>query len=596
MILWLLAAFIQMTFLPGYIMTNLVSKKLGWKGNIIEAGLFSFINSMIINYLLSMLLIAIHAFIHPVLVIVFIIECITALYLHFRGHYIWKYSIDKTMWTKVISRQNRHWLYSLVVVITAVISVIWFIILIVNNIGTVFMDNDAVGSYNSWAISLVQGKIPGTAYYPLLVVSNWAVGYVLAGSTLQFAAKAMMPLFLAFILLILVNLYLQENRKVYLLAISCICAITAKMAYFYICEGSMDYAVSFYTIAGIYCLIRGRQEKENREKFIMYMLMAGIVAISIGITKQAGLLLVPLLVLFAGCIGLLKRIRKKYIIYFLMGFLFITLSFYICSFIGVQTGTNASYVGWLVGGIHEGRSWIQRIFFSVWTIYSIWYMLAPLMVIPVVASLMDSDWRWVNITVFFPYTIVWMLGFSYDTRNWTVGMILWGIAIAFGIDYIIEALGKQNAERKIAVGFVAAIVLCTAVILYRVPTDRLEKIQIEQQKNFVDAELNEAIYTYFDEHERQGKILSYMSHIGHLPGLEDSCIFAGLDYASDEEFDAYYKKITDKEVGYIVFPDLDGGRYTACPKIKEDLERRIAEGTITIIWENGEKMFASVRN
>lgn len=595
MVLWLLAAFLQMTFLPGYIMTSLFSTKLGWNGNIIEAGLFSFINSIIINYLLSMLLIAIHAFIHPVLVVIFIVECIIVLYLHFRGHYIWKYSIEKTMWAKGISKVDKHCLYFFVVVVVAVVSVIWFIILLVNNIGTIFMDNDAVGSYNSWAISLTQGKIPSTAYYPLLIVSNWAVGYVLAGSTLEFAAKAMMPLFLAFILLVLVNLYLKERRMAYLLAIPCVCFITAKMAYFYICEGSMDYAVSFYTIAGIYCLIRAGQEKE-KDNFLMYMLMAAIVAISIGITKQAGLLLAPLLVLFAVCNGLLKRISKKHIIYFLLAFLFITLSFYIWSFIGVQTGTNSSYVGWLVGGIHAGRSWIQRIFFSVWTIYSIWYMLAPLMVIPVLASLMDPKWRWVNITVFFPYTVVWMLGFSYDTRNWTVGMVLWGIAIAFGIEYIIEAWRKKNAERKIAIGFVTAIVLCTGVILYRVPTARLENIQIDQQKKFVDAELNEAIYTYFDEHEMDGKILSYMSHVAYLPGMEDNCIFAGLDYANDDEFDAYYKKITDKEVGYIVFPDIDGGRYTECPRIKEDLERRIAEGTITIIWKDGEKMFASVKN
>lgn len=595
MIIGLLVAFIQMTFLPGYIILSLLTNRLKLeKQNGIEILLFSFVNSLLSNYLICLILIILNIFIRPVLVGVFIFECAVFLYL-FASRKCAKTA--KIGWKDLRNEINIHDIYWIFAVVAVSISIIWAIWLFFNNVGTVFMDNDAIGAYNQWAVALTQGKVPGTNYYPLLIVSNWAVAYVLAGSTLQFAAKAIMPLFIIYILAMLISLYAYEKKKAYLLAVPCVCIIVAKMSYFYICEGSMDYAVSFFAVGGIYCIIRAYREKENKDKFSMYMIMAGTMVISIGITKQAGLLIAPLLVIFAGCLGILKKISKKSMVVFGIMFSVIVISFYLWSYIGVQTGTNASYVNWLIGGIHGGRNWIERIAFSTWTVYGIWYIVSPIMAVATLVSLLDRQWRWVNIVLFFPYTVVWMLGFSYDTRNWTVGMILWGIAIAFGVDYIMEGLrnGKIQ-EKRIAKGALICMVLGVGIILYRVPSQRLENAQIEQQKKIVDPELNAELYSYFDTHKIDGKILSYMSHVGYLPELADYCIFAGLDYASDDEYYSYYEKITDKDVAYIIFPDIVSPRYDQCPMIKNDLEKRIAEGKINIVWQNGEKMFATIEN
>lgn len=541
-----------------------------------------------------MLLISLHIFIQPVLLGILVVECVAFLVLFISGKHIQAYSMCQNCLLVRGKGSSCSVLYTILTIIAAIISVIWVVNLFINNLGTIFTDNDAVGAYNVWAVSLTQGKVPSTAYYPMLVVSNWAVGYVISGCTLQFAAKAMMPLFFIFILVLLICLYISEQKNAYLLAVSCVCIIAVRMSEFYICEGSMDYAISFFTVGGIYCLIRAMREKADNGRFRMYIWMAGVMAICVGVTKQAGLLIAPLLVLLAFFFGLFSHISKKQICLFLSAFGLIVLTFYLWSFIGVLLGTNASYVDWLVGGIHGGRNLLQRILFSAWSVYGYWLILFPFMIIVALVSLMNTTFRWVDLAVFFPYTIVWMLGFSYDTRNWTVGTILWGIAIAFGIDYIIELIYKKIVKTKIVDGIILLLIFfACGSILYRIPSDTIISEHVEQEKLLVDPELNEALYSYFEENEIDGKILSYMSHVGKLPELGDYYVGARLNFASDDEFDAYLQQISNKEVGYIVFPDIQTS-YEKCPLIKADLQKKIDDNELSIVWANGIKMFAVV--
>lgn len=139
-----------------------------------------------------MLLVTLHIINRPVLIGIVLIEFILFLYIFISGKNVLICPIFMThnylIWGKRIP------IVKILTIIAAIISVVWVINLFVNNLGTIFTDNDVVGAYNVWAGSLTQGKVPPTAYYPMLIVSNWAAGYAISGCTLQFAAKAMMPL------------------------------------------------------------------------------------------------------------------------------------------------------------------------------------------------------------------------------------------------------------------------------------------------------------------------------------------------------------------------------------------------------------------
>lgn len=589
----LIISFIQMCFLPGCLFVKCASKKIKIDNvNMIDGIVFSFASSLLFNYLLCIILFSLGIFRQPVMIAVVIGEFIFAGYLFYYDKRKCVTKLNSIQVTLGGRTDNNFYVYRCVVAIAVSISLAWVLMLSVNNIGTIFMDNDAVGAYNKWAEMLVDGEIPYTAYYPMLIVTNWALGYVLTGTTLQFSAKAMMPLFLMLILLMLFNLYLTEKKRAYLLAIPCVCVIVHRMSYFYICEGSMDYAISFFAVGGSYCLIRAKRESDNVKVASWYLLMAAIMSICIGVTKQAGLLIGPLLVLLMVCYGLRSLISRKQLMVFGIAFSIIVLSFYLWSFIGVQIGTNASYVDWLVGGIHGGRTLFQRIYFAAVSVYGYWLICFPVMIILALISLLDKTWRWVNICIFFPYTIVWVLGFSYDTRNWTVGTILWAIGIAVGIDYIMECLHKKWHGIMIVDGIIAVTVsLGCFWALSCVSEEDINSLHIEQEKTLVDAELNEVLYEYFEDKQIEGKILSYMSHIGQLPELGEYYVGAGLNYASDNEYDTYINNISNEDVAYIVFPDIESG-YKNCPKIKEDIEQRIENKEMTIVWQNGVRMFA----
>ncbi|MCP5050827.1 MAG: hypothetical protein GY940_26925, partial [bacterium] len=245
----------------------------------------------------------------------------------------------------------------------------------------------------------------------------------------QLFAKSIMPLFSIGTLLLFLNLALQMRRSVYFLGLV-LYGILSNYLYdpSYIVSGYVDIGVSFFAFLSFHVMY-SRQlptEKTHPHRYLKHIRLAVVFAAAAAITKQAGLFILAIILVwvFAGLYRHRETIPFKKIIStvltLVLTVLFITASWYIIKEIQISSGLDRSEVP-LAQGANREDNYIKRFSRGVGRILSHrpakLKAIAYAIVILIILGLFHRRSRWIVLTIVLPFTLMWGLFFSYDSRN-----------------------------------------------------------------------------------------------------------------------------------------------------------------------------------
>ncbi|WP_325892030.1 hypothetical protein [Grimontia sp. NTOU-MAR1] len=153
-----------------------------------------------------------------------------------------------------------------------------------HNIGLIFIEWDAIVSWNQWALDMFRGdwQPAGTAY-PVAAPAMWSLFYQIQGtSEIWWTAKLLMFIFPGFLLFLLFTLYLEKRDSTYLLAIF----FSLPLIWWdKSISGYMDVPVAILGIVTLTLIYASIDSNKGRQYLILAVVFSGISSIF----KQAGL-------------------------------------------------------------------------------------------------------------------------------------------------------------------------------------------------------------------------------------------------------------------------------------------------------------------
>jgi hypothetical protein len=603
MIILGILAVCQLTFLPGSLALRLwfgFNKKrgdsptgVGW----IPALAYSFGLSLILNYCLVFLLTVLHAYTRPVVGVLMGLEWIA-----------WGWAFRDFLLGSLgqsagkLGARARQWLASLLSAdgetgpdgslarllsgVTTVAflglalwSLLWIGTVCITNLGSVFNSWDAVMSWNRWAIEWSQNRLPSeTAYYPQLIPTNWSLAYVFTGNNqVQFFAKAIMPLFLSFTLLVVFDLGLDYRKSGFFLAVTLAQLMFKKYTGEFIAEGYVDIPVAFMGLLAVYPLLK------KYERFpLMPVLLGAIFAAGAAVTKQAGIFLLLVYPLLAFLILRgetldfdLRRNWKKIGLVLTLAVL-IALPWYVYKQIAIQIGIDTSNVELLVDTIYGGLGLMDRFIQALKSLEKYFWLVVLLL--PALFWL-PRRIRWTTILVVFPYTLIWGFLFSYSTRNFALAVpfVALGAGVAIGqfLDWLYGLAARVGLSRAPGLVLVAIVLAGLGALSVFIPEQVLADRQVELQKQVFSPQLNQKLYDYLRNHAGQNARILTNYPIAYLPGLEENQV--NFWY---EDFAEYNELRDGKKFDYLLVP------FYANQDINADIDQRLQSGEYELIFED----------
>jgi len=593
-----LLAFLQMTFLPGWLILRLARLQTGWLQRLI----LGFALSLTANYVVIFPLAAAGLYLRPLVLILFAAECAAALWLSWPDL--------KAPLTQSASRltaalagqverarqalaglnrgtpdeQLAAWLRLLaggVFAALALSALLWLAQVFANNLGTVFNTWDAVLSWNRWALDWAQNHLPvSTQYYPQLLPANWSLTYVFTGSLqVQFFAKAIMPLFMLFLLALLFDLGWDFKSFGYFIAIVICRYMLKKFLGEYISDGYADIPVTFFAFASVYTLLKARRATRPAD-LRASILLAGVLAGGAAVTKQPGVYLLACLPLLAWGLTaerplLDARSRNQTILLALAAGLAIAVPWYVYKQIAIWQGLDESNVVYLTSTIHKIANPLERILPAIQSLEK--YAVFVLLLVPL-ALLLDRTMKRLAFVVAAPYTLIWAAFVSYETRNLALAIPFIALVCGLGLERIYNLLVQWGIRlqagrlRLVYLALAAAALLASTSWWVKGPA--LVERQITLQKQTFGASLNEKLYDYIEQHGTQMRILTNYP-VAYLPGLEKMQVSFFFN-----DFAAYDTARQDAGVTHILLPPF------ARDDIKEDIAQRIDRGEYQVIFED----------
>ncbi|MEJ5202043.1 MAG: hypothetical protein WHV66_07380 [Anaerolineales bacterium] len=595
-------AILQITLLPGM----LVLRWLRVRAGVLQFLAYAFGLSLLINYVLIFLLAALKLYTRLTLGMLIASELFflisanrDVLYLPL-GEGVEKTWRALTNWLislrmKVIAEEDRNetlknitrLIFLLAALALAIGSILWILQVYRLNLGTVFNSWDAILSWNRWAVAWADNQIPpDTGYYPQLLPANWSLTYVaMNNSAVQFFAKSLAPLFLLWIFLLLFDLGLDGKTFGFFLAVTITRLVTKKFTGEFIAEGYSDIPAAFLAFLAVYTLLKIRAGDDTRTHHLALWLGAAF-ATAAALTKQAGgfvLLLYPLLAFLlvekpqAPSHEPEYKVQRWRHLWLSFGIgLLLALSWYGYKYIAIARGLDSSNVNWVTQGIFQGMTYTERMQSAFWTLEKYGYLI--LFLIPAL-PLLQKRFRWLVLLVVLPYTVVWMLFFSYDTRNLALVFPFLGLTAGLGMEGVIELLVRGFGWLKPARWKLTWLFLlgCTLLIgLSKLfPDDKLIQRQTELQMQIFAPSLNEKLYDYLEQSGEENPRILTNYPVAYLPGLEN----AQLEYWFTDL--ASFDELTRRpEVNYILMP------FNASEDIQSAVEQRIRSGQYELLFED----------
>lgn len=583
MIILGLLAFLQTTFIPGFLLLKYTKTRI----NKIRQLVYGFGLSLLINYLLVFLLTITGIYKPLTLYIILFIEGVLLVY------YYWKCRPPLTGYIKL---DCRRWFTSwkqfttfnsltynfLFIVSLAVI--LWYVFLFFYFLGGVFEHWDPVVGWNRFALDWADNQLPGHTWrYPQLIPANWSLSYVLLQNTeVQCFAKALMPLFSLGVMLLFLDLGLriQKKKSLYLLGLI---LSGIFLAYMYnpsfIVSGYVDIAVSFFAFLAFHALHRFPEEN-NRWNF-KQVWWAVVFASAAAVTKQSGLYILGVILVWA-FIRIFKN-RKAFspkktvgiILLVLLTVSIVSVSWYVLKEIHIQSGKDQSGIE-LVQKAHQGAGYTQRFTRAVTKLAThrhpkLQFLFYAGILVMLLGVFHKKSWR-VTLFIVIPYTLIWGFFFSYDTRNLAPMIPFMAFTAAGGMVFLKKLLPGDKKMPVFNVPVIPVIILVllglAAMNFTLLEKDTIIRQQIHKKMKMGDAELNALLYRFHNKQGITGKIATNYLYLKYLPGLEQFFLYRPGRVSS--KFLEYLETPGGKEIHFLLAPKI--------LEIETEVYRRYQEG------------------
>ena len=589
-------AILQMTLLPGLLLVKAFRLKFA----AIQGLVYCFGLSLIANYIAVLLLTTLSLYRQAVTLALVAVE-VAALVWLYRAELqrSWKIA-SVSLWNRLISflhfllpdlqsaQEDRSIYQVLVGTATAIFAffaitdLFWAVRVFISNVGTVFNSWDAVLSWNRWAAEWAQNQFPSSSgLYPQLLPANWSLTYVLMNNTnVQFFAKATIPLFLLFILLLFFDLGLEWKSMGVFIGLILTRFIIKKFTGDFIAEGYADIPMTCMAFLSVHALLKVKDQPEpavQRQGIFLGAVFAGGAAV----TKQAGVYLLAFYPLLAYLLvlrsqpGWTRQEKTRTLLLSLAIGLLLCLPWYVYKQVQIVQGLDKNNVEYVTSGIYQGASMRERLTHAFQSLDK--YVLLLALMIPAL-FLLKSAYRWLVIILVIPFSILWAGYFSYDTRNLALIFPVWGLAAGLCLERFLEigfdlALRLKLDRLKSYVG-VILLLLALVGVNFLYPAASLKENQINQQKQIFNPSLNTQLYDYIGQVGPNIKILTNYP-LEFLPGLEN----IEVNY-SFTDLDSYDQLRSQPEIDYLLIP------VNVNDEIKADVTHNLENGNYRLIFED----------
>ncbi len=575
-----LLAFLQTTFIPGFLLLKYTKTKI----DKIRQLVYGFGLSLLINYLLVFLLTITGIYRPFTLYIILFSEGILLVY------YYWKHrppgyiKLDFPQYAASLKRfiASHSLVYNLLLLISFAV-ILWYVFLFFYFMGGVFEHWDPVVGWNRFALDWADNRLPDHSWrYPQLIPANWSLSYVLLQNTdAQCFAKAIMPLFSIGVLLLFLDagLRIPKRKNLFLTGLILYGIFLAYMYDpSYIASGYVDIAVSFFAFLAFHAVHRFGEEN-NRGNFSQ--VWRGVVfASAAAVTKQSGLFILAVILVWA-FIRIFKNRRtfspKKtagIILVVLLTVTIISVSWYALKQIHIQSGKDESGIE-MVQRAHHGAGYVERFTGAVTKLavhrHPKLQFLFYTGILVMLLGLFHRQSRRVTLFIVIPYTLIWGFFFSYDFRNLGPVIPFMALAAAGGLAFLRKLLrgGKKIPVVNIPVFPLIIVVLLglAAMNFTFLEKDTIIRGQINKKMKMGDTELNTLLYRFHKEQAITGKIATNYQYLRYLPGLEQFYHYHPGRVSS--EFLEFLDTPGGKEIHFLLVPRI--------LEIEKDVYRRYRE-------------------
>ncbi len=292
--------------------------------------------------------------------------------------------------------------------------------LVAPDLPSVFTTNDAVLSWNRWALSWAADEAPErTVMYPQLVPSLYAVVYLLTGdATLEVLSK---PVAIAFPALILVTCAAQAERgRLITAGVATIAALGLMVLLRKVfVSGDADVPAGALVLVAIAFALTARDAADPSDAALQRerVWLGAVAAATAAVTKQAGILVAVvypglILALFPSRDGRRLAAQSAGVIAVL------ALPWYAYSLLMLYLEEERSNLGYLMHDLHAGRSIPERLAHAASLIsgHSRHWLLGVYGLLFAVGVFVSRA-RWPILFIVLPYTLLWGCFWSYAQRN-----------------------------------------------------------------------------------------------------------------------------------------------------------------------------------
>jgi hypothetical protein len=450
-----LISFLQVTFLPGFLLLQI----LGFAGKRkLQLLIYSFALSLLFNYLVVYLLTLLGLYRPISIYLLMVLELGLLFYYVFlkMGHAYISYEKIKDIFVSKGSMFRSFFRENPLFFILYLISMVMIFVYasyIFQFTGSIFTTQESGITWNRWALDWYNNQVPVLSWhYPQLIPANWSITYiVIQNSSIQMFNKAIMALFPVMILLTFLDLALVKKNIMYLLGLYFYGNI---LGHFYhpvfVVSGEVDIAVSFFAFLVFSTLISPAKEYK---KNVIGLFLPLLFACAAAVTKQSGIY-----VLLVALIWFLKQ--KKASLYLKMELktvavvftlLAILLSWYMLKEVQVIRGIDHSEFSFITKGIWSGQGYLHRLTNAFNGLLLSWgdssqgslFLFTVLFLL--ICSLFNKTGRWLFILIL-PYMLLWGVFLSYDIRNLIPVFPFIALSSSLGLICVFKVLSKSRIK------------------------------------------------------------------------------------------------------------------------------------------------------
>ncbi len=495
--------FFQITFLPGFFTLKYLQIRTK---TALEKIIFIFTLSLITNFILVFILSLIKLYLPFVIYAIFFIEMV-AFFFTIKNNPIY-FRLDLPKRSKKI--------FTLIFFLSIVVIARFLLPFLQNfSLDSVFLQGDAIDSWNFWSTTWAKNIIPSkTLHYPQLIPANWSLTYIfMQTTTVELFAKLMMPLFVLAILFIFFDL----GDFVGLIS-------TGIFFHYYfdnlfLRDGYVDLAFSFFAFLPFYCLILYKKY-ENKQ----YLLLMILFALGSFLTKQLGIYILLLAFIYSW-----KKIKNKGFtkMKLVIAVVFVTTFFwYLLKVPEIKNNHNIESVyqtamASKISSFSMPARLSQSLKILAPNIKGIFILI--IVVLSILLSFKNKQSRQLLGLIVLPFFVLWSMFLNYDQRNLSVIFPYLGYIISRSVTTNRLIVTKRFKFHPLKISFVLFFILIFVSTF--IPDHKLLFYQTEGKKKIGIPELNLRLYDYHHKYGFKGKISTSYFRLCNLPEIGKYCLY-----------------------------------------------------------------------